>query len=86
MSVESTVFVDIVCVYSVYSRSGAGIFLYRRYGAGTGPIWLDNVDCRGGEANITKCPHNGWGILRDCAHWKDVSMLCPTVLTKNGLQ
>jgi len=53
-----------------------------RYGAGTGPIWLDDVDCDGSETNITDCDHRGWGS-HNCDHNEDVSITCavPTTTT-----
>jgi len=47
------------------------------YGAGSGPIWLDYVQCAGTENDITECPHNSWGINK-CSHSEDVSMSCST--------
>jgi len=46
-----------------------------RYGAGSGPIWLDNVFCLGIEDNLCNCWHNGWG-KHDCTHSDDVSINC----------
>jgi len=51
--------------------------VYKRYGTGSGPIWLDNVYCRGMETDIADCRHNGWGI-HDCGHPADVSVACTT--------
>jgi len=51
-----------------------------KYGAGVGPIWLDNVKCTGSETNIGSCLHNGWGLL-DCLHSEDVSIRCVSVTT-----
>jgi len=46
-----------------------------RYGPGTGPIHLDDVDCDGSETNITNCDHRGWGS-HNCGHNEDVSIVC----------
>lgn len=44
-------------------------------GLGSGPIWLDNVNCTGSEERIEDCTHNGWGIS-NCGHGEDVSVSC----------
>lgn len=45
------------------------------YGEGTGPIWLDGVNCEGSEINIDDCDHKPWG-LHECYHSADVSINC----------
>ena len=64
-----------------------GVILANGYGAGTGQIWLDDVDCRGNESSIVSCDHRGWA-KHNCRHHEDVSIACtgnsigrPTVLT-----
>jgi len=52
-----------------------GQVIGNRYGAGSGPIWLDNVQCNGTETNIGDCRHNSWG-LDNCGHGEDVSVSC----------
>jgi len=46
----------------------------------TGPIWLDDVACRGNERDIFKCPHRPWGS-HNCGHRDDVSISCYDIST-----
>jgi len=66
----------VVCYMLGYGR--AGQVIGNRYGAGSGPIWLDNVQCHGWETSIARCSQRGWG-RHYCTHSKDVSVSCPSV-------
>lgn len=45
------------------------------FGRGSGPIWLDNVDCSGQEPALTHCSHNGFG-QNNCGHGEDAGVIC----------
>ncbi|KXJ07532.1 Deleted in malignant brain tumors 1 protein [Exaiptasia diaphana] len=48
---------------------------YKHLGQGTDPIWLDDVDCNGGESSLDQCTHIGWGV-HNCGHSEDVGIEC----------
>ncbi|XP_058038971.1 soluble scavenger receptor cysteine-rich domain-containing protein SSC5D-like isoform X1 [Ahaetulla prasina] len=46
-----------------------------RYGPGSGPIWLDDVNCTGREFTIKHCHSKPWG-KHNCNHHEDASVIC----------
>ncbi|KAI7812334.1 scavenger receptor cysteine-rich domain-containing group B protein [Triplophysa rosa] len=58
-----------------------------RFGQGSGPILLDNVDCKGGERDLSQCGNQGWGI-HNCYHYEDVAVTCraSVVESRAGLE
>lgn len=49
----------------------------------SGPIWMDEVACTGGEKALSSCKFGGWGVS-DCNHWEDVQLQCSNVRLKGG--
>ena len=49
------------------------------FGQGTGPLYLDNVQCLGTEEHILDCPSSASG-LRFCAHFEDAGVQCAGIL------
>uniref|UniRef100_A0A8C3FUP8 SRCR domain-containing protein n=1 Tax=Chrysemys picta bellii TaxID=8478 RepID=A0A8C3FUP8_CHRPI len=43
------------------------------YGEGTGPIWVETLNCRGTESSLWECPAKPWGES-NCGHKEDVAV------------
>jgi len=63
-----------------YFCRSPGLAIGNTFGAGTGPVWLDNVVCNGSENALEECSHNEWSNT-SCDHDKDISITCNTNLT-----
>ncbi|XP_012890940.1 PREDICTED: scavenger receptor cysteine-rich type 1 protein M130-like [Dipodomys ordii] len=57
------------CGQAVEAAPGAA------FSPGVGPVWLDEVGCRGSEVSLWRCPAEPWG-RGDCTHKEDAGVRC----------
>ena len=64
----------VVCRQLGYSDAEEAI-LEAEFGAGSGRIWLDEVECSGNETLLANCSFPEWGTA-DCFHSHDSGVKC----------
>jgi len=45
------------------------------FGQGSGPIWMDDVQCAGNESTLKNCSSSGWGV-NNCRHQQHSGVIC----------
>ncbi|XP_049646406.1 deleted in malignant brain tumors 1 protein-like [Suncus etruscus] len=58
---------------------GLGALGSSHFGEGTGPILLDDVQCRGHETSLGRCRHLGL-FIHNCGHHEDAGVVCSVPL------
>ena len=67
---------SLLCFYSQFADAKAIDVDSNIFVRGVGPIFLDEVGCRGNETSLDDCPHRGVGV-HDCDHDEDAGVMCP---------
>ncbi|KGL82894.1 Deleted in malignant brain tumors 1 protein, partial [Tinamus guttatus] len=65
---------EVVCQQLGCGR-GLSIQSSAYFGEGSGPIWLDDVNCTGTETALSKCQSRQWGV-HNCRHGEDAGVVC----------
>ncbi|XP_076436243.1 scavenger receptor cysteine-rich type 1 protein M160-like [Babylonia areolata] len=65
----------VICTQLGFNGSLAIAAGVASFGQGSGPIWIDDLDCAGTEDNIGSCRHSGYGI-QNCDHTEDAGVYC----------
>ena len=63
---------QVICRQLGYGRASFTSY----YGAGSGRMWLTNVNCIGSELAIEDCSHSGWGDVKSCSHLEGAGVRC----------
>lgn len=68
---------EVVCRQLGFNTTGAQALVRPiPFGLGTGPIYLDDVDCNGSEQQLISCPHRDPVGEHNCGHREDAGVQC----------
>ena len=62
-------------VFTIDLQQQADPIVDNTFGSGTGPIFLNQLNCRGGESDILSCASPLY--VHYCTHVEDVGVRCP---------
>ena len=67
--------------YVICRQLGFGTYGYYYssylFGQGSGPVWLEDLECTGSESTIASCGHLGLNVTRNCRNYhEDVGIRC----------
>ncbi|XP_041036993.1 scavenger receptor cysteine-rich type 1 protein M130-like isoform X4 [Carcharodon carcharias] len=65
---------DVVCK-QLHCGKALDVTLPASCGPGSGPVWLEGLECSGEESYLWQCPSEYWGA-HDCSHKEDVKIMC----------
>lgn len=67
---------QVVC-RQLHYPGAKSVVIGKDYGKASGPIWLDDIQCKGTESHLSSCDFKSWGVS-DCSHKEDVGVICET--------
>lgn len=72
----------IVVCRQIGSTNPSGALVNSSFGAGTGDIMMDDVQCQATETRLEFCRFAGWKVT-NCGHNEDIGVICPMSTSTN---
>ena len=69
-------FIKYTCVFYFIFIGSQALSGFQGFGAGSGSILMDDVQCSGTESRLVDCTHTS---RHDCEHSEDASVRCLTL-------
>ncbi|XP_072019358.1 scavenger receptor cysteine-rich domain-containing protein DMBT1-like isoform X2 [Amphiura filiformis] len=66
----------VICRQLGLPHGSPTVFGMAYFREGSGPIWMDRVQCTGTETSLDACTHRGWGMTSGCGHQDDAGVIC----------
>ena len=71
----------------MYDHIGATSFFNAFFGAGTGPVYLDDFFCTGRESRLINCTNGGLNMIDNCrGHLDDAGVRCGKCSGRNSFK
>ncbi|XP_032869685.1 scavenger receptor cysteine-rich type 1 protein M160-like [Amblyraja radiata] len=71
----STVEAEVICKQLECGPLESMVYDVRKYGQGSGPIWIDEMKCSSHESALWQCQFDPWG-QHNCDHREDAGVSC----------
>ena len=81
---DNNEFARVICRQLNLPYRGAYPIKGAYFGESSGPIWMDNVKCKGLEPELADCKHLGWN-QHNCEHNEDAGVNCTGMSILPGL-
>ncbi|XP_038062169.1 uncharacterized protein LOC119732624 isoform X33 [Patiria miniata] len=65
----------VICQQLGFPSALRAVSAATEFSEGSGPIFLDNLECSGYESTLAACSHAGWTV-NNCGHSEDAGVIC----------